>query len=138
MIVVDTSVALKWVVEEPGSPEALDLIPRVLVAPDLIQAEVGGGLTKKVRLRQLSPDQARKGFDEAMALVSLLPSTLYAARALELSHELHHSIYDCYFAAAAEAHGVFMVTADRTFVTKLRASRLAPIPILLGEEVPDV
>ncbi len=137
MIVVDTSIAIKWVVDEPGSAAASNLIRRALIAPDLIQAEVGSGLTKKVRRRELSPTQAQHGWGEAMSYISLLPSPIFAARALHLSLELHHSIYDCYFAAVAEAHGAFMVTADRRFVAKLRASRLAPVAILLGEEVPD-
>jgi predicted nucleic acid-binding protein len=67
-----------------------------------------------------------------------MPSPSFAGAALELSLDLEHAIYDCYFLAAGEAHGSFLVTADHAFVTKVRGTRLAPLVLQLGEEVPDV
>jgi predicted nucleic acid-binding protein len=45
MLVVDASVALKWVLDEPGDREARAIIEtrEALIAPELIVAEVGSG-----------------------------------------------------------------------------------------------
>ncbi len=136
-LVIDTSVAIKWVVEEAGSDDAFELIPRGLMAPELFQSEVGSALTKKVRGRELTAEQARLGFRHILSRVSLLPSAPFGDAAFELSLALHHSIYDCYFLAAAEAQGPFLVTADAIFAAKVRATSRAPFIYLLGEEIPD-
>jgi predicted nucleic acid-binding protein len=53
-LVVDASVALKWVVTEPGSVEAAALLDEiaagvvVLVAPEHLIGEVANGLQKRV------------------------------------------------------------------------------------------
>jgi predicted nucleic acid-binding protein len=136
-LVLDTSVAVKWVVEEPGSDRAIDLASRPLIAPDLFQAEVGGALTKKVRQHELSAAQARRGFDLILSRVKLLPTEAFGDAALDLSLLLSHSIYDCYFLAAAQVYGPHMVTADAIFARKVRATRHAPAILLLGEDIPD-
>jgi predicted nucleic acid-binding protein len=42
--VIDASIAVKWLVEEDGTPQALALRRRArLIAPDLLAAECGGG-----------------------------------------------------------------------------------------------
>lgn len=136
MIVIDSSVVLKWVIFETGSDDALGLIGRALVAPDILQAEVGGVLAKKVRRRELSSAQATAKWVEAMRYVGLLPGPSFAARALDLSLSLHHAMMDCYFLAAAEDRAIPFVTADNRFALKLRATSFAPLVVLLGDEVP--
>lgn len=137
MLVIDTSVALKWSVPEAGSDEALGLISRALIAPDLLQAELGNALAKKVRRREISPVHAREAFSGVTDYISLLPSPAFADAAFHLSLTLSHAIYDCYFLALAEAYGAFLVTADTRFADKVRRSQLAPLLFLLGEEVPN-
>ncbi|MFL6857170.1 MAG: type II toxin-antitoxin system VapC family toxin [Allosphingosinicella sp.] len=136
-MVIDTSVAIKWAVGETGSSEALQLISRSLIAPDLFQAEVGNVLSKKVRVRQLSKEQANLAFRQILSRVTLLPSAPFGLAAFDLSLSLAHSIYDCYFLAVAEAHGPLMVTADKVFAAKVRATGRASAMRLLGEDIPD-
>ena len=136
-LVVDTSVAVKWVVDEPGSDKAFELIPRSLLAPELFQAEVGNALTKKVLVRELTAEQAKLGFRRIMSRVSLVPSAPFGERAFALALLLHHSIYDCYFLALAEEHGPLMVTADLVFADKVRTTDRARFVYLLGEDIPD-
>lgn len=136
MIVVDTSVALKWFVAEDNAPEALALLSRAIVAPDLLQAELGHVLTKKVRRGELVHEQARGSFSAVRALLSLLPAPPFAQAAFELSLELRHSIYDCYFLALAVDHGLILVTADHRFARKVATTRHAPLVVALGEGVP--
>jgi predicted nucleic acid-binding protein len=135
-LVVDTSVALKWVLEEEGTEHSLQLLTRTLVAPGLLQAEVGNTLSKRVRGRQLMSEQAVRAFDKVMTLVHLVPGREFGQVALELSLALHHSVYDCYFLAAAEKHGP-LVTADGVFAAKARATKYGRLVYLLGEEIPD-
>lgn len=49
-LVIDASVAIKWVVDEPGTTEALALRRKAkLIAPDLLIAECANILWKKAR-----------------------------------------------------------------------------------------
>ena len=53
-LVIDASIAVKWVVEEDGTPEALALRQRArLIAPELLVAECANILWKKVQRREL-------------------------------------------------------------------------------------
>jgi predicted nucleic acid-binding protein len=135
--VVDTSVAIKWTVVEANSADAIELIPRSLIAPDLFQAEVANVLTKKVRGRELSVEQARFAFNQILSRVTLVPTAPLGAAAFDLSLSLAHSVYDCYFLAVADASGLFMVTADAVFAAKVRATSRAALIHLLGEDIPD-
>ena len=46
-LVIDASVAIKWVIEEAGTKEALALRRQALAAPDLLVAECANILWKK-------------------------------------------------------------------------------------------
>src|SRR5260370_16270016 len=59
MLVVDASIAVKWVVEEDGTPQALVLRRQAkLIAPDLLIAECANILWKKVQRNELSKQEA--------------------------------------------------------------------------------
>jgi predicted nucleic acid-binding protein len=135
--VVDASVAIKWVVDEPGSRDAVELLSHAMIAPSLFQAEVGHVLTKRVRRRQLTPEQARAGFAFVERNCTLLPIEPLGDVALNLSLELHHSIHDCYYLAVVEASGWALVTADTVFVSKLREIGRGERTYLLGEDLPN-
>ncbi len=136
-LVVDASVAVKWVLEEPGVEIAAKLLPRSMIAPELFQAEVGHVLSKSVRGKIMSPLQARTGFERILRRVTLVRIATFGPAALLLSLELRHAIYDCYYLVAAEMTGRPLVTADALFVRKLRESGRGRLVYLLGEEVPD-
>ena len=135
-LVLDTSVAIKWAVPEEGSAEAVELLSRSFVAPDLFQAEVANALTKKVRGRELKADQASDAFRLIAAHVTLLRAEAFGRTSFDLSLLLNHSVYDCYFLAAAEALGYPLVTADAVFTAKVRRVRPEAPIYLLGEEMP--
>lgn len=135
-LVVDTSVALKWVLEEEGTDQALRLLTRTLVAPELLQAEVANSLTKRVRGRELALEQAVRAFDKVMTLIRLVPGSEFGEAALGLSLTLNHSVYDCYFLAASKKLGP-LVTADRVFALKVRAMTCGCPVYFLGEEIPN-
>ncbi len=137
MLIVDASVGIKWTVREAGTEHALLLLPRLLVAPDLFEAEVADGLTRKVCRGEMDGTQARLGAEAAAGAVTLLPSRPLARAALDLSLALRHSVYDCYYLALAEREAAMLVTADDRLTAKLRGTRWGPLVARLGELLPD-
>ena len=63
MIVVDASIAAKWYLNEPGSPEAAAFLTAdaALLAPALIRIEVTGAIVRRYREGKLSLERAQSG-----------------------------------------------------------------------------
>ena len=58
-LVIDASIAIKWVVEEDGTPLALALRQKAkLIAPDLLVPECANILWKKVQRNELVKEEA--------------------------------------------------------------------------------
>ena len=57
MIVVDASVAVKWLLPEPGVAAAQELLANEerLVAPSLIRTEVAAALARRARFGEIEP-----------------------------------------------------------------------------------
>jgi len=120
-VVIDASVALKWVVEEEGTSEALMLRRRTrLIAPELLIAECANILWKKVQRDELSNDEA---FLAARLLqtaeIEFLPVRSLLETATKLAVELAHPAYDCLYLALAVDRACRFVTADERFVRKV-------------------
>lgn len=120
-LVVDASIAVKWVVEEAGTAEALSLRKQAkLIAPELLVAECANILWKKVRRDELSKDQAifaarlLQGAD-----IELLPSRSLLETATSIAVDLDHPAYDCVYIALAAANDCPFVTADERLVRKV-------------------
>lgn len=120
-LVVDASVAVKWVVAEPGSEEAAALAGRDLAAPELLLAECANVLWVKHRRGELSPVETRSALSLLCeAPVLLVPHRELVQPALELALTTGQTAYDClYLALAIEREGV-LVTADRRFAAAIR------------------
>lgn len=134
MNVVDTSVVLKWYVKEADSEVAEALVGIGLIAPDLILAEMGNALWKKIRKAELSSAQAQAALGGLGKVVSLLPAAYFAPRAFEISLELDHPIYDCFFLAAAEEHGCAVITADLRLLKRCAGTTCESLVIDLATE----
>ncbi len=111
-LVVDASVAAKWLVTEPLSDKALDVLgsSEELCAPDFPLAEVGNILWKKARAGDLAPAAAQERF-----------------RAL-LSMGVWRTVYDSLYLALAEAEGCDFVTADERLVNAVAHTRSPHAP----------
>ena len=104
--VVDASVAIKWVIEEPGTKEALRLRRHRLLAPDLLIPECANILWKKVRRKELSSEEAEFAARLlARADTELEPMRALFEQAIKLALALDHPAYDCAYLALAEARG---------------------------------
>ena len=66
MIVVDASVAVKWVLDEPDSAAAVALRDEELIAPVLWLAEASNVLWRRVRISEVTADEARGLLSELM------------------------------------------------------------------------
>ena len=124
VLVVDASVALKWVVEEEGSEAALALKGRDLAAPSLLRVEAANALRTLAAREAIAPAAA-------LDLLSLLqeapmdlvePDDALERRALAIALELGHPVYDCVYLALAERMGRRLVTADSRFLRAVRAT----------------
>lgn len=135
--VIDTSVAVKWVVPEPDSASALDLLEHQMLAPELLLPECLNVLWRKRMKMELDATQADAALSAlAAARIEWLPIRPLMRDALEIAVRLKHPAYDCIYLAAAMRSGVPMVTADARFAKRCRqrdASDLSPFVRRLGE-----
>ena len=124
-LVVDASVAVKWLVDEPERFAARSLLDRneQLHAPDFVFVETANVLWKKVRRHELTAEQAVEGIDSLPLLFeTIIPSSLLVARALRIAIEMAHPVYDCLYLACSEHVDADLVTADARFAAKVRAA----------------
>lgn len=135
-MIVDSSVAMKWLLVEALSDRADDLLRRGdLRAPDIVDFEVCQTLTRRVRQRLLSNNQAeslRVAFEATP--MARDPWRRWATAAFELSLALQATFADCLFLARAVDAGDRLVTADERFARVVRSSpMLRSRIVLLGE-----
>ena len=123
ILVIDASVAVKWVVQEPGTPEALALRKANLTAPDLLVPECANILWKKHRLGQLTAGEARAAAQLLeRADIELAPMRAHLHAATALAIELDHPGYDCLYIALALEKGCAFATADQRLLRKAHQS----------------
>ena len=125
-MIIDASIAFKWLAVEDDSDAAFALLGKFdLFAPILLMHEVANGLWKKARRDQI--DRVVSFSDEINRipqLVHLVDETAHVARALEIGREFDHAVYDCVYLAMAEARSDRLVTADTKFMAKVAGSTL--------------
>lgn len=123
-LVVDCSVALKWVLLEDDREAALALIGQALIAPDFLCLECANVLAIKVRRGLLSAAQARASLKEIedMPGLALRPMAAHVGAAQDLSLELGRTAYDCLYLALAVSENATLVTADERFARAVSAN----------------
>jgi predicted nucleic acid-binding protein len=124
-IVVDASVAQKWLLPEPDSVDAEGVASgdHLLIAPTLVIAESCNAVWKRLRRGEMAADHAQlavarlpKFFDALVADAAL------AAMAMTIARALDRPVYDCFYLALAEREDATLVTADRRLVERVRAT----------------
>ena len=124
--VVDTSIAVKWLVDESDCEAAQNLLDtdERLIAPDLVVVEAGNVLWKKIRRGEITSHQAVLGIQELPTYFEqLVRSTPLVARAIAIAAQIGHPVYDdCLYLACAEHFEVPLVTADARLASLARTS----------------
>ena len=121
-LVVDASVAVKWILPEEGQEEALRLQENYqdeeidLVAPYLVIAEVANVLWKRERRGDLNASAARRCLEQFLRDAPILWDSVTVSRSalgLALAHQ--RPVYDCLYLALALDQRCDLVTADEKF-----------------------
>jgi len=122
--VVDASVAVKWVVEEVGTTEALSLRRSArLLAPELLVAECANVFWKKYQRKELTHEQAVLAAKLIQgADIEFLPMRGMFEPATRLAIELDSPAYDCIYIALALQNDCKFITADDRFVRRVNLS----------------
>lgn len=138
--VVDSSVALKWVLPEPDSGNAVRLWNEYssalheLIAPDIFAPEIANGLIFAERQGRIQAGEAAILLHAILrAAPVIFPSQTVLIRAMQIALSARQAVYDCIYLALAESEGCEMVSADDQFIRKVRPTfpfliRLADLP----------
>jgi predicted nucleic acid-binding protein len=120
--VVDSSIAVKWVIPEVLSEKADRVRSRddALLAPDLLLIEAANALWRKSERKEISAGEA----DRALELLiesglDLRPTAPLLRRAMALARSLNHPVYDCVYLVLAEQERATLVTADSRLLDRV-------------------
>jgi predicted nucleic acid-binding protein len=138
-VVLDASVAVRWVVEEEGSAEAAALLEQDVawIAPRLLLTEVASALRRKVAAGALPAAVAGQSLDALLQAVSdgvvrLADDERIVSQALLLAVSLEHKVPDCLYLALAEREGAAIATADDRLARLARSRRVEVLRVPHG------
>ncbi len=114
-MVVDASVAIKWLLPEAYSDECLALLDRnePIYVPDFLIAQVGAGLAKRVKTGDLKPGWTEQAMATLLRLPLVrVPTADLAVEAIGLAARGKRPFPDAAYLALAVREGVPLITAD--------------------------
>ena len=123
-VVVDTSALVRLYVPDGPVPEGLEEALEsawrgdvLLLAPELLLAEVGQVLRKKERAGVLTREECDEILDAVLALpLEVLPHRPLLVDALALARETGLTVYDALFLVLARSRGADLISADMQLV----------------------
>jgi predicted nucleic acid-binding protein len=138
LVVVDASVALKWVVTEAGSDEAGVLLSDMaddavsLVAPEHLLGEVGNGLRKRVAQGVLVADDAVAALHAVTGLeLEFISGQDRWLRSLRAALDWGLTTYDALYVLLALDLDAVLVTADLRLADSARNRSLPVRPLVV-------
>jgi predicted nucleic acid-binding protein len=127
--VLDTSVVVKWFLNEDGSEAARSLrrAELTVAAPHLLFLEVANVLWRYVRKAELDIETGSEIlFALGEAPIEWHEDAALFKEAYRLATELGRTVYDSLYLALAVRRDCVLITADRKFYDTVHSSRLAP------------
>lgn len=135
VFVLDSSVVIKWFVPEIHSDAAAKLLrePHQYLVPDLLFAELGNVVWKKVRRQELSGAEGQALLNDLSAVaVETVPSRALVSDAYTLAVLTGRTVYDALYLALAIRLQTRVITADERFHNAIALlPKLAPYIQLL-------
>ena len=127
-LVLDSSVAFKWVVPEVYSDKAIRLRDAArkavhdLLAPDIFFRELAHSLTRAERQKRIPFSGAATLLLDILTTPPVIVSAdLLLLRACAISSQARIGFYDCLYVALAEREGCELVTADDRLIKNLQS-----------------
>jgi predicted nucleic acid-binding protein len=128
-LVVDSSVVIKWFVVEPYSDQARLLLDEyksgtlTLLAPDLVNAELGNIVWKKQAFQGLAANDAQAIVDAFRELRFVLtPTAILLDHAYRLAVTHQRTVYDMLYLALSLREQCPLVTADERLVNTIQST----------------
>ncbi len=140
-VVIDASVAVKWLVDEDRDRLARGVLRDgfVLLAPDLLLTEAANALRNKVRAALIGTMQAREAlthlpnfFDRFSSASELLID------AFEMACRLNHPVADCMYVVCAIQSGAILLTDDQALNQKAKMLGADIKTVLLSDWTPGL
>ena len=108
-------------IPEIDSDKARSLHAQAMAAPAIWLAEAANVLWRRVRLNELSEEEAGVLFRQLRAAsFDSIPIENDVERALNLGIQIGHPIYDCLYLALAIREQTWLATGDARFVSAVR------------------
>jgi len=125
-LVVDANIAIKWFLPEIHSDEARLILASKweLWAPDYIWAEFGNTLRRKIRLEEVTVEEAEGILKDFMRFpIQTHGSKLLLNSAWGLAKNSGATIYDSLYLALATSRECSLVTADNKFYQAIKSCK---------------
>ncbi|MEZ5691021.1 MAG: type II toxin-antitoxin system VapC family toxin [Rickettsiales bacterium] len=126
-MIIDASVAVKWILPEEFSEQAELLLSKHnnMYAPSIVNLEVVSAITKRYRMGALSRNLTYMALNEwekhiKKESIILVKNSEIWEEAKELTLSIPHSFPDCLYLALAKYKQLPLVTADKVFIGKAK------------------
>lgn len=130
-MVVDASVAVKWLVRDEEHTDKARLLLRrfgqgetALVVPGHLRYEVSSAVTAATlgRAPRLQPEEAREAIEEFLALpLETMDTNEHILLAYSLVHQYGCAFYDALYLALSQRLSAPLITADRRFYQRVQS-----------------
>ena len=130
VVVVDASIAIKWVFEEPDSGTAESLLEewsnegKVMLAPALLIYEITNALHRKIRKGEITHEAAKEALEELFLLgfeLTFPQNTNLSLQAMKFAHRFNlPATYDSHYLALAQYEDCELWTADMRLWNSLK------------------
>jgi predicted nucleic acid-binding protein len=122
LAVIDSSIAVKWIVGEDDSDLALRLRRLYrFAAPELLTAEAANPILNKFKRGHLTEPEAYAAAELVSQLaIEFYPLQPLAEEATAMAINLRHPVYDCMFLALAAKLDCPVISADSRVVALAR------------------
>jgi predicted nucleic acid-binding protein len=134
--VLDSNVALKWVLSEPDSQDARKLRDNFrlgtheLVSPDIFEVEIAHALTRAERQGKITAGQAGILWADILSTPPRFEASgTILPRAITISSQMRIGVYDCLYVALAEREACELATADNKMIKNLQSQFPFVVPL---------